>query len=1573
VEGAQGELSRCISLQEAFAFAEENATSSVTIRVYGGGSGVHVLAPVVMSGSRGAQVREILVRGEEASVELSASSSADGAASPMLTVTNGAPLLRLQNLHIHGAVRVDGGQVRMENCTMTSTEGGQTRSLSETDESSAVLPALEILANESDVVVVRSVIEDYPNGAIVLTDGTLLLDSVVLRRNRAAKGGALRVTGGRVSVLGCTMVDNSAEISGGALQVDGGDLQLGNETLLMTNGAPQGVALEFTGGSLSYSLPAPQGRWILIPTGTTTILEPQSVDVDFPFACSAGIVGWSFDIAEQNGPWCSGVCPPGHWCGSANSEPVGCGAGTYCVSGSPAETKCPSGTWSELQLRTSLEDCEVCPAGAECAAGSETPVACAAGRFAASSGCASCSKCEAGKYQGSEGSHACEPCPAGAYCATGAAAPTPCPAGTWSDEEGMADDAGCNPCPLGFYCPEASRTPLPCAEGTIGQQERLTGGSLCFQCVPPMWSTPGSTRCTFCLATFFKAPQAASRTSGEDTNADVVVDDDGTDNEEEELMCDACFGGATCAANSSLATVELEPGRWRLSGASRVVSECVTVGNSTHPETGQPWSGPCRGGPASGLDGAGYCEPGHKGPLCEICEDGGANNATRWFDLDVGRCVDCPDLSVPVVLGVLLVAAAAMLTAGCYRIYVRPTKSLLRLSMLLNRILLQLQTFSLMPKVKLVIAFYQSVMMLPNVYNIPLPREYYQWMNVFDAIQLDWSAFFVPGACLRGGYLSRLLLKGFMPLGLMLLLLVGGWLADVVPLLLRGEKVVDPLRRLLKMLPAVLFVSFCLCASVSASIFAAWSCAHFQDDAVAGNWRSFLREDPSIRCSDETFTSPEHRAIAKAGLLLVLLWPVAMPLTYFAVLMPCRTDIKEKRSTALVRATAFLHREYKESFFWWEPFFLTQRLLLMALSLMPDRLGFVRVLSGLMLSALYCICLAVLKPYKQRSLDLLAIFAQFALTGVFLGATCIYAFRQIELEADTETAVTVLGFQSTAQIVWVVLVCNFSTVLMVVGQVSHQTFHSESLPTLRLVSTREPPDLDLSRGLRWHLFLSHVWSSGQDQVAVIKRTLQLLLPSLRVFLDVDDLKDTSLIEKYIDLSQCVLFFLSHGYFFSANCKREIRQALTAKKSICLVHERDMKKGGMPLSTLREDCPADMREDIFIEGREVVGYYRQHDFQVVSLKMIATATLQAMAKAGSRADLRNSLHDSVCGAAQSELYVPGELSLQRFELKRPLVLFVSVDNPGASEVADELVEWLASPFFAVTNVLARQKSISRLAKLGSSMRASKSDLFSDLGLSKSASESDLGLSKSSSSAQAMTNPPSAVVLPAESTSVEAASEASVQDDWRGGARGSISSCRSSRGSTDSSDATLGASEKSVVDRRRRSSANFSENTRPTHMLLYLNKETFLRDAGHALADQVRYARRSGLPLLMLHERDEDKGGLDFSHFFRATPEDLISGGIYNTLAVALHTEPHRLVSFCLASKAMGAANKSLVRAPTRSNMFDTMLSVAEPATSSASRSASPSGAAASGAPERKMSAAGTHTSFECSSMVTSSAV
>ena len=57
---------------------------------------------------------------------------------------------------------------------------------------------------------------------------------------------------------------------------------------------------------------------------------------------------------------------------------------------------------------------------------------------------------------------------------------------------------------------------------------------------------------------------------------------------------------------------------------------------------------------------------------------------------------------------------------------------------------------------------------------------------------------------------------------------------------------------------------------------------------------------------------------------------------------------------------------------------------------------------------------------------------------------------------------------------------------------------------------------------------------------------------------------------------------------------------------------------------------------------------------------------------------------------------------------------------------------------------------------------------------------------------------------------------------------------------------------------------------THMLLYLNKDSFVSD--ERLAEQVKQAREDKLKIVMAHENDPALGGCQFSKFFETTPQE-----------------------------------------------------------------------------------------------------
>ena len=96
-------------------------------------------------------------------------------------------------------------------------------------------------------------------------------------------------------------------------------------------------------------------------------------------------------------------------------------------------------------------------------------------------------------------------------------------------------------------------------------------------------------------------------------------------------------------------------------------------------------------------------------------------------------------------------------------------------------------------------------------------------------------------------------------------------------------------------------------------------------------------------------------------------------------------------------------------------------------------------------------------------------------------------------------------------------------------------------------------------------------------------------------------------------SQSILIFLSKGYFFSANCKKEVAATLANGNPVMLLHETDPNRGGTSMEQMLEDCPEEWREDIFVPRRPVIPWHRVKEFKIVSLKMIVSSMLLHQSK------------------------------------------------------------------------------------------------------------------------------------------------------------------------------------------------------------------------------------------------------------------------------------------------------------------------------------------------------------------------
>eukprot|EP00966_Prymnesium_polylepis_P302716 6993480-Prymnesium_polylepis.1 len=103
-------------------------------------------------------------------------------------------------------------------------------------------------------------------------------------------------------------------------------------------------------------------------------------------------------------------------------------------------------------------------------------------------------------------------------------------------------------------------------------------------------------------------------------------------------------------------------------------------------------------------------------------------------------------------------------------------------------------------------------------------------------------------------------------------------------------------------------------------------------------------------------------------------------------------------------------------------------------------------------------------------------------------------------------------------------------------------------------------------------------------------------------------------------------------------------------------------------------------------------------------------------------------------------------------------------------------------------------------------------------------------------------------------------------------------------------------------------SFADSKLVTHMLLYLNSETFADIHRESLIFELKRARVRGIEIILVHECDSARGGCAFSHFFETTPDMLIEHGLYKRIAVALYPGQHRTVSMALMAKELGAVKK-----------------------------------------------------------------
>ena len=236
----------------------------------------------------------------------------------------------------------------------------------------------------------------------------------------------------------------------------------------------------------------------------------------------------------------------------------------------------------------------------------------------------------------------------------------------------------------------------------------------------------------------------------------------------------------------------------------------------------------------------------------------------------------------------------------------------------------------------------------------------------------------------------------------------------------------------------------------------------------------------------------------------------------------------------------------------------------------------------------------------------------------------------------------------------------------------------------------------------YHLFLSHAWPAAQDRMRIVKERFLEACPSMRVFLDVDNLKSGSGTAE-VDRSECILVFCTLNYFNKNNSLKELYRAVVQRRPILAMLEPDSsQEGGLNSEAIKglvtnaklakfkkkwaqcadegELLPGafdhapneeEMRTALF--ASEPVEWNRLPHFQDVTIRLIAQR--------------------GVLGGKSGELYLQGEAATGAVVLQPPLAgrkyhLFCSPLNMGAAETAEELMR---SDVWVMAGTKPRQRS------------------------------------------------------------------------------------------------------------------------------------------------------------------------------------------------------------------------------------------------------------------------------------------
>ena len=753
-----------------------------------------------------------------------------------------------------------------------------------------------------------------------------------------------------------------------------------------------------------------------------------------------------------------------------------------------------------------------------------------------------CRPCPAGSFQNEYGQTGCRACLLGSFCPLGTSTPLPCPPGTYSNRSGLELEGACvtsppgfasalgsgwpTPCPLGFYANSPGQSECtPCAEGTF--QDSI-GQTTCVLCQPGFWCS--AKEAVSCPKDTYnpkdgQTSQVACRSCPGNSITRGLQGQTGvaaclckvgyyeyTGNQTE---CRECPAGSECSTPGTvLRDLPIKRGYFRLSLNSSDVRRCPDAATNCSDDSSEclgSTSG-CRGTAYPSTASATGCHPTLWGPFCQLCNPSLGQDVyyVPAQQSEVAKCKACEETLTKTAV-IAIAGAVGVVCGGCLlhlfsRLCLSPRHR--------EQLAYAWKRFNPGVKLKILIAFYQIATKVEMVYQVEMPVGVKRLLARFSVIvSLGFSVGSTPLQCIGlGGYFNLLLASMILPVAIVIVIV----LVSVVVMLFQRRCSGRVLVGLA--LPWILKFLFLVYPIVTNVAFMGFPCYTFEEDGskylkADVGVDCCVRADVGVDCKDHTYEDE----ILPLAWVAIGIYPIGLIILNAVLLFCARKAIMSGRQTPLRRATEFLHKEFEPHLFWWEIVEMLRRLLLVGLMLMVYEGQMLQIMLGTIAAAILLFFQVQAAPYNDIADDYLASGASFSLLILFL---CSIGFKFALLTDNAD----VWGKMSKEQrhIYGIpVVTLSIIVVLSIIASLAMSAVLFLVQLTQEGARMRREALMKKARRLRqranhaevtapkidvqgYHVFLSHVWGTGQDQMRIIKQRLLEMIPGLSVFLDVDD-------------------------------------------------------------------------------------------------------------------------------------------------------------------------------------------------------------------------------------------------------------------------------------------------------------------------------------------------------------------------------------------------------------------------------------------------------------------------------------